>query len=247
VGKHDRYIREWARAARNFGEPVVVRLAHEMNGTWFPWSLTNFDNTPGFRRAWRHVVRSSPVGARNVRFLWSPSSAAPRAKYTYEQFIPATAGTWTTSVSRPELGGLTWTCSTAARGVADELRQLTRTSRNPRGKRHPRGRFNWVGGDKAAWIRDGYQIVYKRWPAIRAMVYFDYDTTFAGQPDWRLIQPSDGTAFEAYRSLASMRIFRAAFPLRPAPGPRRWRLMPLVPARLATDHVGPDTGESHHR
>ena len=45
AGKHDRYIREWARAAKAFGRPVIVRLAHEMNGTWFPWSLTNFDNT----------------------------------------------------------------------------------------------------------------------------------------------------------------------------------------------------------
>ena len=74
AGKHDRYIREWARAAKAFGKPVIVRLAHEMNGTWFPWSLTNFDNSPvGSWAAWRHVVRIfRNVGARNVMFLWSP-------------------------------------------------------------------------------------------------------------------------------------------------------------------------------
>ena len=60
------------------------------------------------------------------------------------------------------------------------------------------------------------------------MSYFDYDTTFAGQPDWRLAQPPDGSAFQAFQSLATERGFRASMPLQPAPGPRRWRLMPLI-------------------
>lgn len=243
VGKHDRYIREWARAARNFGEPVVVRLAHEMNGTWFPWSLTNFDNTgSGFQAAWRHIVTEfRRVGARNVRFLWSPFQRCTTcSKYTYEQFYPGNRYVDYVGVTALNWGDVTWTSLDGLLAESlTELRQLTRTSRNPRGKPVilPEVGSNWVGGDKAAWIRDGYQIAYKRWPAIRAMVYFDYDTTFAGQPDWRLIQPSDGTAFEAYRSLASMRIFRAAFPLRPAPGPRRWKLMPLVPAPGSVDGI----------
>ena len=46
-GKHDAYIRDWARAAKAFGRPVVVRFAHEMNGNWFPWSIGNHGNTPG--------------------------------------------------------------------------------------------------------------------------------------------------------------------------------------------------------
>ncbi len=86
-----------------------------------------------------------------------------------------------------------------------------------------------MGGDKAAWIRDGYPTAYAKWKAIRLMVYFDYDTTFAGQPDWRLVQPPDGSAMAAFQSLAVQPQFRAAFPLRPDPSTGRWRLMPLVP------------------
>ena len=73
AGDHDEYIRRFARAAKDFGRPVILRLAHEANGRHFQWGMGRFDNTPAsFVAAWRHVhdiFRS--VGARNVRFLWS--------------------------------------------------------------------------------------------------------------------------------------------------------------------------------
>src|SRR5437773_11412828 len=37
-GRWDSYIDKWADAARNFGHPMIVVFAVEMNGTWFPWS-----------------------------------------------------------------------------------------------------------------------------------------------------------------------------------------------------------------
>ena len=243
AGKHDRYIREWARAAKAFGKPVVVRLAHEMNGTWFPWALTNFDNSPGrFVEAWRHVVRQfRRIGARNVMFLWSPfqrcgtCSSAP-----FETFYPGNRYVDYVGVSALNWGDVAWT---SLDGLVDEsladLRRITRTARNPQGKPVilPEIASNHLGGDKAAWIRDGYSAVFRRWKAVRAMSYFDYDTTFAGQPDWRLAQPPDGSAFQAYQSLATQRGFRASMPPRPARGPGRWRLMPLIHV-VAQDGTG---------
>jgi len=41
----------------------------------------------------------------------------------------------------------------------------------------------------------------------------------------------------AYRSLATQRVFRASMPPRPEPGPRRWRLMPLIHV-VAQDGTG---------
>ena len=243
AGKHDRYIREWARAAKAFGKPVIVRLAHEMNGTWFPWSLTNFDNTAsGFQSAWRHVVREfRRVGARNVMFLWSPfQRCGTCSSYSYEQFYPGNRYVDYVGVSALNWGDVAWT---SLDGLVDEsladLRRITRTARHPQGKPVilPEIASNYVGGDKAAWIRDGYGAVFRKWKAVRAMSYFDYDTTFAGQPDWRLVQPPDGTAFQAYQSLATQRVFRASMPPRPAPGPRRWRLMPLIHV-VAQDGTG---------
>ena len=38
AGKWDRYIDQWADAAKAFGHPIMVSFANEMNGQWFPWS-----------------------------------------------------------------------------------------------------------------------------------------------------------------------------------------------------------------
>ena len=235
VGKHDRYVRAWARAAKAFGKPVIVRFAHEMNGTWFPWSLTNFDNSPGgFKRAWQHVVRQfRRVGADNVRFLWSPFQRCPTCSSAlYEEFYPGNRYVDYVGVTALNWGDVAWT---SLDGLLFEtlpvLRRMTRTRANPLGKPVilPELGSNYVGGDKAAWIRDGYLTTYAKWKAIRLMVYFDYDTTFAGQPDWRLVQPPDGSAMAAFQSLAVQPQFRAAFPLRPDPSTGRWRRMPLLP------------------
>ena len=96
------------------------------------------------------------------------------------------------------------------------VRNVSRTSANPQGKPVilPEVGSNYYPLDKAAWIRDGYRRAFKRYPAIRAMVYFDYNTAAVtvGQPDWRLVMPADGSALSAYRSVATKRIFRASIP-----------------------------------
>jgi hypothetical protein len=216
-GLHDRYIRAWAKAAAKVDGPVIVRFAHEMNGTWFPWSITNFDNTPAlYREAWRHIVdifRSAD--ARNVRFLWSPfqycTTCSPAA---FEEFYPGNGWVDYVGVTALNWGGVAWTPLDGL--VADTLRQLrelTRTERRPLGKPVilPEVASNW-DGDKAGWIRDGYAAVYQRWRQVKAIVYFDYDMTFAVQPDWRLIQPSDGSALTAYQALAADPAFQGSEP-----------------------------------
>ncbi|HZR79405.1 MAG TPA: hypothetical protein VFA58_09350 [Chthoniobacterales bacterium] len=40
AGKWDAYIDKWADGAREFGHPMIVSFANEMNGDWFPWSGT---------------------------------------------------------------------------------------------------------------------------------------------------------------------------------------------------------------
>ena len=60
----------FARSLAGFHGTVDLRYAHEMNGTWYPWS----HDPIGYRRAWRHVVRVfRAAGAANVRFVWSPN------------------------------------------------------------------------------------------------------------------------------------------------------------------------------
>jgi mannan endo-1,4-beta-mannosidase len=68
AGAQDAYIARFASSLATFRGRVDLRYAHEMNGTWYPWS----HDPVAYRRAWRHVVRLvRSQRARNVRFVWS--------------------------------------------------------------------------------------------------------------------------------------------------------------------------------
>ena len=72
-GDWDPYIDDWAAAAASHGEPIVLRLAAEMNGHWYPWSEgVNGNEAADFADMWRHVhSRFDAAGADNVVWLWS--------------------------------------------------------------------------------------------------------------------------------------------------------------------------------
>lgn len=74
-GRYDRYIRRWARAAKAWGHPFLLRFNREMNGRWYPWSPGVNGNTPAdFVAAWRHVHRIfADVGVRNATWVWCPN------------------------------------------------------------------------------------------------------------------------------------------------------------------------------
>lgn len=81
AGDYDGYIREWARAAASFGQPMQIRFAHEMNGTWYPWSVdVNGNSATDYQDAFRHVHDMFvEAGAVNVEWVWSIDSAKDRA------------------------------------------------------------------------------------------------------------------------------------------------------------------------
>ena len=56
AGDFDAYIKQWARAAASYGQPMQIRFGHEMNGTWYPWSVgRNGNSASDYRNAYRHV------------------------------------------------------------------------------------------------------------------------------------------------------------------------------------------------
>ena len=71
-GDYDTYIANWATSAKNWGHPFFLRFAHEMNGTWYPWSPGVNGNTSGqYVQAWQHVHDIfTSVGATNVTWVW---------------------------------------------------------------------------------------------------------------------------------------------------------------------------------
>jgi hypothetical protein len=74
-GDHDAYITRFATAMQSFGQPVRLRLMHEMNGIWMSYNERNSGNKPGeFVQAWRHVHDVFvDVGATNVTWVWAPN------------------------------------------------------------------------------------------------------------------------------------------------------------------------------
>jgi hypothetical protein len=81
-GRYDAYLHSYAREARRFGSPLLMRLAHEMNGDWYPWATAyegggcrhNGNSPEAFVRMWRHTVNIfRQEGATNVGWVWSPN------------------------------------------------------------------------------------------------------------------------------------------------------------------------------
>jgi hypothetical protein len=101
AGHYDSYITTWAAAAKAWGHPFFLRLAHEMNGNWYPWCAGVNGNTAAqYMQMWQHVHDIfTSVGATNVTGV-SMWFRAWRHRLT--SFIRATT-TWT---------GSRWTATT---------------------------------------------------------------------------------------------------------------------------------------
>jgi hypothetical protein len=78
-GSFDGYIERSAETLKEWGDPVLLRFAHEMNGDWYPWSESLNGNSSGdYVRAWNHVQAIfEAVGADNVVWVWSPNVEYP--------------------------------------------------------------------------------------------------------------------------------------------------------------------------
>lgn len=78
-GAFDSYLTSWGHALAQFGGPVLLRFAHEMNANWYPWCVgVNGTTATSYVAAWQHVrsvVRAA--GATNVHWVWCPNAPYP--------------------------------------------------------------------------------------------------------------------------------------------------------------------------
>jgi mannan endo-1,4-beta-mannosidase len=82
-GAHDDQIHAYARGIAHLRLPLIVRLDHEMNGTWYPWSENadrtgtpvNGNHVGDYQAMWRHVHDIFQADGANdyVVWLWSPN------------------------------------------------------------------------------------------------------------------------------------------------------------------------------
>lgn len=198
AGARDAYITSWARSLAAAPGPVYLRLDHEMNGRWYPWSPGEGTSTAAdFIAMWRHVhdifVRE---GATNVRWVWSPNVACGGCT-PLARLYPGDAYVDWLALDGYNFGGTdghTW--QSFDQVYRQSYFDILRLSKKPlmiaemgtveRGSR--------AGQTKAAWISDALDEIARRYPSVRAFVWFEQDNG-AGQ-DFRIRStPADVQAF----------------------------------------------------
>lgn len=209
-GQHDAYIRQWARdakaAAKRSGRPVFIRFAHESGGFWFPWSVKKLDNSiKSYKKAWRHIYKIfGQEGARkHVRFVWS--QVYPRAKwYPGDKYVDYVG------ITILNFGATRGKWRTMAKQTNAKVKSSLKFTRKPIMLNEVAS--DWLGGNKARWIRNGYMKAYKQHKKVKAIMYLDTNVPSQqnpqDQPDWRLTLPPDGSALAAYREVAAQGKFQ---------------------------------------
>ena len=184
-GLYDDYIDEWAVAAADYGDPILLRPFHEMNGTWYPWSVgVNGNTTESYIAGWRHVVdRFDEAGADNVSFVWSINTLANfeegkgvEAYYPGDDYVDwvATSGfNWDDYAD--------WASWVTAEWVfADTYKLLASFDKPVMFAEIGTGKN---GGDEAQWVADA-MTWFATLPDLGAIVFFD--RSYDGNVDFRL-------------------------------------------------------------
>ena len=201
-GAYDGYIREFAEEARNWGHPFFLRFDWEMNGSWFPWYEGVNGNSPGeFVAAWRHVHDIfTSVGATNATWVWCPyaDTAKRLRRQRLKSLYPGAAYVdWTC------LDGYNWGKNPvnprpwrSFAEIFDPAYKLVAKKIAPH-KPLMLGEFatSSYGGRKGPWIKRMFQDLPRRYPRVRALIYFN---TVDRSIDWPLeTSPGGARAFAA--------------------------------------------------
>jgi hypothetical protein len=182
-GAQDAYMTRFAKSLATFPGRVDLRYAHEMNGTWYPWSHDPIE----YRRAWRHMVRLfRSAGAANVRFVWSPN---PSLYVPFDTWLRSVRVYWPGSRYVDAVGSTTINFGgrkryTAAR-FAPRLRALWRLYHKP----VMLTEVNTVFGDRVRWLKEMRRML-RGMPWVRSFAWFQHTSRGqtqipgSGELDW---------------------------------------------------------------
>jgi beta-mannanase len=167
-GQYDFYIERWAHEAKRWGGPLMIRLGHEMNATWYPWGEKAFANTAAdFVAMWRHVVTVfRRVGADNVIWVWSP------ARRPFEGLFPGSDYVDWTGITILNFGTVPpgWRWESFAELFAPHYEQLKAFGKPIMIAEVASAE---EGGSKAEWILQAMASLRTDFPLVRAFVWFN--------------------------------------------------------------------------
>jgi len=72
--KWAKHFANWVKPSLSSQRKLILRLAHEMNGSWYPWSAGAGVHPADYRTMWRRVYdifRDEALWGDSVRWLWS--------------------------------------------------------------------------------------------------------------------------------------------------------------------------------
>lgn len=193
-GRHDGFFRDWARDARKWGHPCILRFGFEMNGDWFSWG----GQPELFRKAWRHAHRLfDEADADNVQWMFAPNVIFDTSKplVDFDLYYPGSDQVDLVGLDGYNFGDdhdrwHTWSSCvdvfdasvTKAAGWGKPiLLSEVGCADDPR---------------KGDWMMHFLEWVRQR-DEIAGYVYFNYNKTREGEPNWRL--DSDPDTLRAFR------------------------------------------------
>ncbi|HZQ35876.1 MAG TPA: glycosyl hydrolase, partial [Dehalococcoidia bacterium] len=186
----------WAQQLANYGRPVLLRWAHEMNGNWYPWGRGAGNTPEKYVAAWRYLHdRFVAAGATNVLWVWSPNvvdetnggNAVPfEAYYPGDSYVDWLAlDGYNTAASGwrwfKQLFGPSYARITALTAKPLMVAETSSSEELPAQAA--------VGDTKAKWITDAFgDAIPHAFPRIRAVIWFNEDKTNVERNgfDWRI-------------------------------------------------------------
>ncbi|MGZ3883295.1 MAG: glycoside hydrolase family 26 protein [Bacteroidia bacterium] len=85
-GHFDSFFADWAKEIGQVKGTVLLRILHEFNGDWYPWSVVNNDKNPQLLiKAYQRIhTIFKKQNVTNVKFIWCPNSmSVPQEKWNF--------------------------------------------------------------------------------------------------------------------------------------------------------------------
>ncbi len=188
-GNWDSYFTQFAKDAKAYGGEVILIPFSEMNGDWFPWAITQNNNSPQKHiDAWRRI-RNIFKDVPNVKFGWAPNQVSvPNTTINqFENFYPGDA-----YVDYVGLDGFNFGTPWL---TFDEL--FAKPLAKMKVYKKPIYIFSFAsaaGTLKDEWITDALKVQMYRHPEIKGWIWFNENK----ERDWRVnVDPIALNAFKA--------------------------------------------------
>lgn len=227
TGIYDDYIRQYARDARKFGGPILLRFAHEMNGDWYPWATAysqkirrNNNNFPRHYVAmWKRVFSIfKEEGAHNVSFVWAPNifylngnNSLYEQKQDLKELFPGDE--WVDWIGLSVYNDGSKQPWRSFSNLFDEsYRYVTGLSQKPLmiAEMGASERGAPRGTSKAQWIEQTLvRDIPHRYPRVRMVNWFCRDKTGQGEANYRF--DSSPAALAAFRLAANSPVYSGEF------------------------------------